>query len=95
TQFDLRPHMDFDRWPQIYAGIQQHLQKIYNGKKAALKDRHWRPHTFPRQIGMHRLCFGMIPRTLHGLLKINKTRQRARSYADRDPGLLPPSEICM
>nr|GEZ16711.1 hypothetical protein [Tanacetum cinerariifolium] len=37
TQFDLRPHMEFDRWPQIYAGIQQHLQKIYNGKKAALK----------------------------------------------------------
>ncbi|GJW54303.1 probable flavin-containing monooxygenase 1 [Tanacetum coccineum] len=35
--------MDSDRWPQIYAGIQQHLQKIYNGKKAALKDRHWRP----------------------------------------------------
>ncbi|GJV99656.1 S-adenosyl-L-methionine-dependent methyltransferases superfamily protein [Tanacetum coccineum] len=33
TQFDLRPHMESDRWPQIYAGIQQHLQKIYNGKK--------------------------------------------------------------
>ncbi|GKC58339.1 hypothetical protein Tco_1085937, partial [Tanacetum coccineum] len=43
TQFDLRPHMEFDRWPQIYAGIQQHLQKIYNGKKAALKERHWVP----------------------------------------------------
>ncbi|GJT21421.1 hypothetical protein Tco_0891358 [Tanacetum coccineum] len=39
TQFDLRPHMESDRWPQIYAGIQQHLQKIYNGKKAALKER--------------------------------------------------------
>ncbi|GJX33614.1 reverse transcriptase domain-containing protein [Tanacetum coccineum] len=33
TQFDLRPHMEFDRWPQIYEGIQQHLQKIYNGEK--------------------------------------------------------------
>ncbi|GJZ08905.1 hypothetical protein Tco_0543188 [Tanacetum coccineum] len=43
TQFDLRPHMESDRWPQIYAGIQQHLQKIYNGKKAALKERHWDP----------------------------------------------------
>ncbi|GKF37175.1 hypothetical protein Tco_0113933 [Tanacetum coccineum] len=31
TQIDLRPHMESDRWPQIYAGIQQHLQKIYNG----------------------------------------------------------------
>ncbi|GJX12164.1 hypothetical protein Tco_0202023 [Tanacetum coccineum] len=41
TQFDLRPYMEFDRWPQIYAGIQQHLQKIYNGKKAALKERYW------------------------------------------------------
>nr|GEU95780.1 hypothetical protein [Tanacetum cinerariifolium] len=43
TQFDLRPYMEFDRWPQIYAGIQQHLQKIYNGKKAALKKRYWVP----------------------------------------------------
>ncbi|GJX21165.1 hypothetical protein Tco_0223842 [Tanacetum coccineum] len=43
TQFDLRPHMKSDRWPQIYAGIQQHLQKIYNGKKTALKERHWVP----------------------------------------------------
>ncbi|GJY41159.1 reverse transcriptase domain-containing protein [Tanacetum coccineum] len=43
TQFDLRPHMESDRWPQIYTGIQQHLQKIYNGKKAALKERHWVP----------------------------------------------------
>ncbi|GKB55251.1 retrotransposon gag domain, retroviral aspartyl protease [Tanacetum coccineum] len=37
TQFDMRPHMDSDRWPLIYAAIQQHLQKIYNGKKAALR----------------------------------------------------------
>ncbi|GJZ15358.1 hypothetical protein Tco_0551035 [Tanacetum coccineum] len=44
TQFDLSPHMEFDRWPQIYAGIQQDLQKIYNGKKAALKERHWVPY---------------------------------------------------
>ncbi|GKC64219.1 hypothetical protein Tco_1096817, partial [Tanacetum coccineum] len=38
TQFDLHPHMESDCWPQIYASIQQHLQKIYNGKKAALKE---------------------------------------------------------
>nr|GEZ90605.1 hypothetical protein [Tanacetum cinerariifolium] len=43
TQFDLHPHMESNRWPQIYAGIQQHLQKIYNGKKAALKERYWVP----------------------------------------------------
>ncbi|GKF16794.1 hypothetical protein Tco_0061712 [Tanacetum coccineum] len=43
TQFDLGPHMEFDRWPQIYEGIQQHLQKIYNGKKVALKERYWVP----------------------------------------------------
>ncbi|GJR52154.1 hypothetical protein Tco_1402675 [Tanacetum coccineum] len=41
TQFDLHPHMESDRWPQIYAAIQQHLQKIYNGKKAALKESYW------------------------------------------------------
>ncbi|GJX31366.1 RNA-directed DNA polymerase, eukaryota, partial [Tanacetum coccineum] len=39
--FDMRPHMESDRWPLIYAAIQQHLQKIYNGKKAALKERNW------------------------------------------------------
>ncbi|GKF08413.1 hypothetical protein Tco_0042637, partial [Tanacetum coccineum] len=43
TQFDMRPHMESDRWPQIYAAIQQHLQKIYNGMKAALKERYWIP----------------------------------------------------
>ncbi|GJT46705.1 hypothetical protein Tco_0955420 [Tanacetum coccineum] len=32
TQFDLCPHLESDCWPQIYAGIQQHLQNIYNGK---------------------------------------------------------------
>ncbi|GJU55598.1 retrotransposon gag domain, retroviral aspartyl protease [Tanacetum coccineum] len=42
-QFDMRPHMESDRWPLIYVAIQQHLQKIYNGKKAALKERHWIP----------------------------------------------------
>nr|GEX49849.1 hypothetical protein [Tanacetum cinerariifolium] len=43
TQFDLRPHMESDRWSQIYVGIQQHLQKIYNGKNVALKERYWVP----------------------------------------------------
>ncbi|GKA02102.1 hypothetical protein Tco_0674767, partial [Tanacetum coccineum] len=37
--FDMRPHMESDSWPLIYAAIQQHLQKIYNGKKAALKEK--------------------------------------------------------
>ncbi|GJY59137.1 hypothetical protein Tco_0459029 [Tanacetum coccineum] len=41
TQFDMRPHMESDRWPLIDAAIQQHLQKIYNGKKVAFKERHW------------------------------------------------------
>ncbi|GJT94588.1 probable flavin-containing monooxygenase 1 [Tanacetum coccineum] len=39
----MRPHMESDSWPLIYAAIQQHLQKIYNGKKAALKEKHWIP----------------------------------------------------
>nr|GEX38199.1 hypothetical protein [Tanacetum cinerariifolium] len=43
TQFDLQPHMKSDRWPQIHAAIQQHLQKLYNSKKAALKERYWVP----------------------------------------------------
>nr|GEV94949.1 phosphoglycerate kinase, cytosolic-like isoform X1 [Tanacetum cinerariifolium] len=44
TQFDLRTHMESDRWSKIYVDIQQHLQKIYNGKKAALKERYWVPN---------------------------------------------------
>ncbi|GJR04163.1 transcription factor MYB119-like protein [Tanacetum coccineum] len=64
TRFDLKPHIESERWPKIYTGIQQHLQKIYNGNK---------------------LPFGMIPRTLPGVLKIAKTGQRARSYAGMDP----------
>nr|GEW27929.1 hypothetical protein [Tanacetum cinerariifolium] len=43
TQFHLRPHKESDHWPQIHTAIQQHLQKLYNGKKAALKERHWVP----------------------------------------------------
>nr|GEX40516.1 hypothetical protein [Tanacetum cinerariifolium] len=89
TQFDLRTHMEPDRWPKIYAGIQHHLQILYNGKKAALKDRYWVPdedetydveHIRRERIGMSRLPFGMIPKTLPGLL-----RQKAWSYAKRDP----------
>ncbi|GJS93890.1 hypothetical protein Tco_0800858 [Tanacetum coccineum] len=39
----------------------------------------------PRQIGMPRLPFGMIPGTKPEPLKIAKTEQRARSFAGRDP----------
>nr|GEW42049.1 hypothetical protein [Tanacetum cinerariifolium] len=41
TQFDLRPHMESPDWTEIYAGIQQHLQKAYNTNKAAFKAQHW------------------------------------------------------
>ncbi|GJY50753.1 hypothetical protein Tco_0441600 [Tanacetum coccineum] len=33
--------MESDRWLKIYAGIHRHLQKLYNGKKVALKERYW------------------------------------------------------
>ncbi|GJR17965.1 retrotransposon protein, putative, ty3-gypsy subclass [Tanacetum coccineum] len=41
TQFDLKPHMQSQRWTDINAGIQQHLQKLYNTNKASLKAKHW------------------------------------------------------
>ncbi|GJV74391.1 hypothetical protein Tco_1505975 [Tanacetum coccineum] len=109
TQFDLKPHMKFERWPKIYTGIQQHLQKIYNGNKSALKAQHWvqnpdmmtglndvshqRRRPANISVTMRKLPFGMIPGTLLGVLKIAKTGQRARSYAGRDPGHLLPFEI--
>ncbi|GJU91764.1 hypothetical protein Tco_1304187 [Tanacetum coccineum] len=40
-QFDLTPHMQSQRWADINAGIQQHLQKLYNTNKASLKAAHW------------------------------------------------------
>ncbi|GJW17882.1 hypothetical protein Tco_0025318 [Tanacetum coccineum] len=41
TQFDLKPHIQSQRWTDINAGIQQHLQKLYNINKASLKAAHW------------------------------------------------------
>nr|GEY45593.1 hypothetical protein [Tanacetum cinerariifolium] len=41
TRFDLKPHMQSQRWTDINAGIQQHLQKLYNTNKASLKAAHW------------------------------------------------------
>nr|GEY80124.1 hypothetical protein [Tanacetum cinerariifolium] len=43
TQLDLHSHIESDHWSEIYSAIQQHLQKIYNGKKDALKERYWVP----------------------------------------------------
>ncbi|GJT87369.1 retrotransposon protein, putative, ty3-gypsy subclass [Tanacetum coccineum] len=45
TQFDLKPHMQSQRWTNINAGIQQHLQKLYN---------------YQRKIKMPSLPFEMI-----------------------------------
>ncbi|GJT24454.1 hypothetical protein Tco_0894391 [Tanacetum coccineum] len=47
-----------------------------------------------RQIGMRRLPYGLIPKTLPSVLKMVETEKRARSYTDRDPGHLLSSEIC-
>ncbi|GJX43550.1 hypothetical protein Tco_0260226 [Tanacetum coccineum] len=49
--------------------------------------------TLPWQIGMPSLPFGIIPGTKLEPLKIAKTRQRARSYAGRDPSHLLAFEI--
>ncbi|GJX75950.1 hypothetical protein Tco_0322761 [Tanacetum coccineum] len=42
-KFDLRSHMESDAGHKFMAGHQLHWQKIYNGKKAALKERYWVP----------------------------------------------------
>ncbi|GJY40937.1 hypothetical protein Tco_0428207 [Tanacetum coccineum] len=41
ARFDLMPHMQFDLWPKIKKGIQQHLAKIYTDNKSSLKAEHW------------------------------------------------------
>ncbi|GJW10261.1 hypothetical protein Tco_1576088 [Tanacetum coccineum] len=52
------------------------------------------PRTSPQQIRICILPFGLILRTLPEPLKMLETRQRAQSYAGRDPGHLLSSEIC-
>ncbi|GKE42132.1 hypothetical protein Tco_1469416 [Tanacetum coccineum] len=42
---------------------------------------------------MRRLPFDLIQRTLPSVLKMLETRQRARSYASKDPGHLLSSKI--
>nr|GEW90762.1 hypothetical protein [Tanacetum cinerariifolium] len=102
TQFDLHPHMKSDRWPQIYTSIQQHLQKIYNGKKADLEERYWvpeedgtydlerirqgRPSCISKVDWDLHFAFWNDPKNLAWGAQINETGQRARSYTDRDPG---------
>nr|GFB76396.1 hypothetical protein [Tanacetum cinerariifolium] len=39
--FDLKPHMQSQRWIDINARIKQHLQKLYNTNKASFKAAHW------------------------------------------------------
>ncbi|GKA73670.1 hypothetical protein Tco_0779972 [Tanacetum coccineum] len=91
---------------KIKKGIEQHLAKIYTDNKSALKAEHWVPNpddgtydvegvrSSPMQIGMRNLPFGLIPKTLPGMLKMLETGQRARSYSGRDPGHLLSSKIC-
>ncbi|GJV58780.1 hypothetical protein Tco_1464880 [Tanacetum coccineum] len=69
TQFDLTPHMQSQRWADVNAGIQQHLQKLYNTNKASLKAAHW--------IGMPRLHFGMNPRNPALAAQIGQNRAKS------------------
>ncbi|GJZ44807.1 F-box domain containing protein [Tanacetum coccineum] len=41
TQFDLKPHMQSELWPEIRKGIDQHLGKIYTDNKSSLKKDYW------------------------------------------------------
>ncbi|GKA87093.1 hypothetical protein Tco_0808804 [Tanacetum coccineum] len=41
TQFDLTPHMQFELWPEIRKGVDQHLAKIYTDNKSSSKRDYW------------------------------------------------------
>nr|GEX10206.1 RNA-directed DNA polymerase, eukaryota [Tanacetum cinerariifolium] len=90
AQFDLKPHMQSQRWTNINAGIQQHFQKLYNTNKASLKAAHW---VINLDTGTYDVDSIRQRRTKPEPLKIAKTGQRARSYAGRDPGHLLAFEI--
>nr|GFC98470.1 hypothetical protein [Tanacetum cinerariifolium] len=84
--------------PERKAGVVAkigHLQKIYNGKKAALKERYWVPeedgsydlegikHARPSHISEAdwdaQLSFWNVPKNLARAAQNKKTEQRARS----------------
>ncbi|GKE97911.1 hypothetical protein Tco_0021262, partial [Tanacetum coccineum] len=106
TQFDLTPHMQSQRWTDINAGIQQHLQKLYNTNKASLKAAHWviNPETGTYDVESIRQrrpqnitqadWDAQIAFWNYPRNQANRqTGQRARSYAGRDPGHLLAFEI--
>ncbi|GJV45045.1 hypothetical protein Tco_1429581 [Tanacetum coccineum] len=41
TQFDLKPYIQSELWPEIRKGIDQHLGKIYTDNKSSLKRDYW------------------------------------------------------
>nr|GFB43858.1 hypothetical protein [Tanacetum cinerariifolium] len=96
--------------PERKAGVVAKIG-IYNGKKTALKERYWvsdKDGTYDvERIGRGRpsyifevdwdaqIAFWNDPKNLARAAQNKKIRQKVRSYADRDHGLLSPSEICM
>ncbi|GJZ94615.1 hypothetical protein Tco_0666818 [Tanacetum coccineum] len=74
-------------------------EKVPKERKTALisnieASNHDLPQTSSSQIWISILTIGLILRTLPEPFKILKIRQRARSFAGRDPGHLMSSEIC-
>nr|GEX32827.1 hypothetical protein [Tanacetum cinerariifolium] len=88
--------------PAAFAKVVQYQKGFPHGSALGYKPRDlttWKAscsdvlRTLPRQIGMPRLPSGMIPGTKPEPLKIAKTKQRARSYAGRDPSHFLAFEI--
>ncbi|GJY55441.1 hypothetical protein Tco_0454556 [Tanacetum coccineum] len=74
-------------------GQDLHRQQVLTGLTTWKESDPDVPRTSPRHIRMRILPFGLILKTLPEPLKIDKTGQRAWSYADRVPGHLLSSEI--
>nr|GEV37203.1 putative reverse transcriptase domain-containing protein [Tanacetum cinerariifolium] len=73
TQFDLTPHMQYPRWTDINAGIQQHLQKLYNTNKASLKAAHWMESSATREYPSLIYTF-FVTHTVNGVFTCDEDR---------------------
>nr|GEU90954.1 hypothetical protein [Tanacetum cinerariifolium] len=76
TQFDLKPHMQSELWPEIKKSIDQHLGKIYTENKSSLKRDYWK-------IGMSISGFGQILRTWPGTYTYDQITAMVREGKQR------------
>ncbi|GJR89660.1 hypothetical protein Tco_0213671 [Tanacetum coccineum] len=97
-KFDLKPHMQSQRWTNINTGIQQHFQKLYNTNKASLKAEHWMESSATREYPSLIHTF-FVTHTVNGVFMrdedqaIYEEMLRLRALGSNTPSSVPYTEV--